>query len=241
MKKFKLFRTQEDRSENFHPGKQDLSLLGGNDLHARCLPLKIAGELGWDLKLPESFKVTWNGGSLSKDTVISEAKNPENWDLVTSSMGGGIITFKIPYRVDLEEGNFLWVRGGINNPLSVDLYPYEGLVESDWFPGYITMNYKILTPNKEILLEEGKSYCRMFPYPKRYIEEFSPEWAREEDDEEYSERFHEYTVWNRFVFGAEQFMRSYMLGYIGQRKVDNIKKITLSAPKSGGCPFLNRQ
>jgi hypothetical protein len=240
MKKLDIYRPSPT-TENFYPGRSDFSFLGeGEKKHKDCLPVKIAGELGWDMRLPEDFTLRWDGGYSSKAITISKAKNPENWDTISSSMGYGIISFKIPYLFDIEPGNFLWIKAPTNNPLSLDLYPTEGVVESDWFPGHITMNYRVTTPNVDIHLSEGKSYCRVVPYPKNYIETFSPQWQSMEDNPEFARRYENYTVWNRFMIGAKQFMRSYMLGFIGDTPVENTKKILLSKPAEGKrCPFHN--
>lgn len=240
MKKFLLYSTEENyNNENVKIGKTDSSFLGKDNEHQKCLPFKIAGELGWDLTLPESYEIYWNGGDNKKDITI---KAPNKTDFISSSLGYGIITFKIPYLFQLEKDTFLWIKGGGNNPLSLDLYACEGVVEADWFPSHITMNYKIVTKDKWISLDKGKSYCRLVPYPKNYIENFIPTHSNMKEDKSFFKRYITYNHYNRFIPFAKTYLTSYIKGMIGKEKVKNVPKIKLSsfteAPsKQSKCPF----
>lgn len=238
MKKFNLY--PDTPSEPIiHAGISNFSFLGsGEEQHRNCAPIRVAGELGWDLKVPETIVVRWDGSANKRGMTFSKPENPRNIDFASCGMGYGILTLKIPCLFDLEPGNFLWFKGPTNNPLSMDLMPIEGVVECDWFPSHITMNYKVLQPNKDIVLEKGSSYCRVLPYPKNYIETFFPEVRAINEDTTFGRRYENYNLWNRFMFGAKQFMRSYVLGYSGDEKVNNVPKIRLQPlsphPK---CPF----
>jgi hypothetical protein len=229
MKKFTFYYdNSKNKQQLVVTGKMDTACLEGDTEHKKCLPLKIAGELGWDIILPDTYKISWNGGNSPKDIEITTSQKT---DFISSSLGYGIITFKIPYLFELEKDTFIWIKGPSNNPVSLDLYALEGVVEADWFPSHITMNYKVVSKNKEIILEKGKPYCRLIPYPKNYIEEFIPQYEEMEKNENFSKKYMNYNYVNRFLPFSKSYLTSYIKGMLGKEKVVNVPKIRLSLPK----------
>ena len=230
--KFDIFHTTKE--ELLQPGKSSSFFLGGDEKHKKCLPFRLVGELGWDITLPETFRIYWTGGAEREDIeIISESAS----DFVTSTVGSGILSFKIPYLFDLESGNFLWLKGPNNQPLSTDLYACEGLVESDWFPGDITMNYKILTSGRSIELKKGSPYCRLVPYPKNYIEKYTPRYRQMKDSPEFYTKYATHIQSSKFAAGFNTFSH-YIKGLLGNKKMNNFLKIKLNLPEGEKkCPF----
>ena len=232
--KFEIFRTEQH--DLLRRGKSSSLFLAGDNKHKKCLPFRLVGELGWDVCLPHDYTVHWNGGARRSDIQITSGGAS---GFVTSEMGNGILSLKIPYLFELEPGNFLWIKGANNNPLSMDLYACEGLVESDWFPGDITMNYKCLAAGKTIELKAGAPYCRLVPYPKNYIEKFAPEYREMQNSPQFYSKYSEYIFASKFASGFRTFS-NYFKGLIGNKKMDNFLKIVLNAPQSPKkCPFHN--
>jgi hypothetical protein len=242
MKKLDIYYDDgREHVKGINPGVADFNFLGsGETAHRKCLPIKIAGSMGWDLIMPETFTVRWDGGNNKSSINILKPNNKEYYDFVTSSLGYGILTIRIPYTFEIEKDNFLWFKGPTNNPLSLDLYPMEGLVENDWFAAHITMNYRITSPDVDIILEKGKSYCRIVPYPKNYIEEFQPSYREMSYSESFAKRAMRYVFADKFNFRSKMHLKSYISGFTGEEFVDNIKRVNLNTPKQSNaskCPF----
>jgi hypothetical protein len=238
--KFNLYHIDNNKQKIVVTGTTNGTFLGDTLEYKKCLPFLIAGELGWDLILTQDYVVNWNGGNAPEDVAI-KTEGPDSF--VFSNFGHGILTFKIPYLFELEENTFLWVKGPNNNPLSLDLYPTEGLVEADWFPSNFGIDYKILTKNKDILLKKDSAFCRLVPYPKNYIETFEPQYSTFKKNPGFFQTHIAYQQTNRFFFWSKYFLTAYMNGILGDEKVKNfVPKIKLTAPKehSGDiskCPF----
>jgi hypothetical protein len=242
MKKLNIYFEQSNlQKELVIPGEENFSFLGdGESNHKKCLPIKIASQLGWDMLMPETIKVIWNGGNKPGDIKIIGENNTAYPNFVCSQMGYGILTITIPYLFEVEDGNFLWFRGCTNNPISPYLFPIEGLVEYDWFPSNVTMNFKITIPNVEIVMPIGAPYCRVLPYPKKYIEEFKPVYS-EFSGSELSYKWITYNMANKFMASAKNFLMCYSRGIFGDTKINNVKKIKLDKPNKSNdiskCPF----
>ena len=241
MKKFDIFHEPDRAVQKLvKPGEANFGFLENDVSHNKCLPLRIAGNMGWDIVMPETWTVNWNGGNSRKDIAITKPNNPELFDFVTSSLGNGIVTIKIPYLFNLEKGNFLWLKGANNNPLALGLYPMEGLVESDWFSAHITMNYKIIEKNKDILLAKDTPYCRAIPYPKKYIEDFQPTYREITQNSFFLKKLFSYIRVDKLNPFSKMHLKSYAKGFDGIGFVENIKRVSLTSPISGDikkCPF----
>jgi hypothetical protein len=241
MKKLNIYFDKDSLGkELILPGEENFSFLGvGEKNHKKCLPIKIASQIGWDMIMPATFKVIWNGGDKPSDIKIS-SEDDSFANFVCSQMGYGILTITIPYLFEVEEGNFLWFRGCTNNPISPNLFPIEGVVEYDWFPSNITMNFKITAPNVEIEIAKGAPYCRVLPYPKKYIQEFTPKYA-DFSGSPFVHKWIAYNMANKFMASAKNFLMCYSRGIFGNTQIENIKKITLDKPDKSNdiskCPF----
>ena len=67
----------------------------------RCLPLKMANQVGWWILNTASFEVSWDGG---EDITSIHFKNDEKPSSVASHFGHGILTFCIPYLFNVNSG-----------------------------------------------------------------------------------------------------------------------------------------
>jgi hypothetical protein len=234
--KFDVYFDDADQTTQIAPGNLGCSFLG-TDSYKKCLPFNIAGQLGWDIKLPHDYIVYWNGGEKPEDLkVISKTKEPQ----LFSKFGYGILTITIPYLFELEENTFLWIKGPTNNPLSTLLYPCEGVVEADWFPGQLAIDYKVLIKNTEIELKKDSPYCRILPYPKFYIEQFKPTYKDLNTAKRFNEKLSLYNLYDKFLAFSKFFLKSYNNGMLGTKKMNNVPKIKLTSPdkeKINKCPF----
>ena len=160
-----------------------------NSFANRCLPLLMANSMGWEMRCPKKFYVTWTGkdGTDSVKLHFPDGSKP-GW--VQSHFGCGLLTFHPGYLFKTSKGHGLYVKGPANQHKE-GIFPCEGFVETDWLPFTFTMNWKIVEVNEPILFEEGDVFCHIFPYPKEYIQKFNvstKEWNSVEDTEkEYSQ------------------------------------------------------
>ena len=239
--KFNIHFATNQTCQLVEPGKTNGAFLGSTEEYKKCLPFLIAGELGWDVILPYDYIINWNGGSSPEDIKITSEDTSEV--LTSTGFGAGILTLRIPYFFELENDTFLWIKGPTNNPLSLDLFPTEGLVEADWFPGLISIDYKILVKNKDIVLKKNSAYCKLVPYPKNYIEKFQPKYLTLKENKPFLARQAIYQQVNRMFPWMKNFLTCYFNGILGDKKVENfVPKIKLSKPtrnekKESKCPF----
>jgi len=113
----------------------------GDSLFYSCLPFKIANSMGWDIILPFSFDVT-----LLEDNTIKINIEEKYQYLFSDKIGHGVLAMQIPYFIESSKKCFVHIRGPINI-YKENLYPLEAFVESDWFHGHMTMNWKIIQKN----------------------------------------------------------------------------------------------
>lgn len=200
----------------------------GNTSFYSCLPFKIANSIGWDVILPFNFSAT-----LLDDYSIKVETDEKYQYLFSDKIGHGILAMQIPYFIESSKGCFIHVRGPINIYKN-NLFPLEAFVESDWFHGHMTMNWKIIEANKKIEFYSGESICRIIPYPKNFIEKFELQFKNKESIFKKIQRFN---FLNRFCNNYSILGKCYQLGIDGENKIDNIKKIKYNSNK---CPFLQR-
>ena len=137
----------------------------------RCLPLKIANELGWCITTPYNIRARWNGGPWGEDTEV-EVEGDTN-HFCSSHFGYGVLTFGFRTLFRTSVGHCLYVKGPTNY-VKHGIQALEGLVETDWLTFTFTMNWKITKPNEWVEFKRGEPVCQVFPYPKHYIQEFEP-------------------------------------------------------------------
>ncbi|MDT0684337.1 DUF6065 family protein [Roseicyclus sp. F158] len=138
----------------------------------RCLPLTIANAHGWELLNPVRFVATWTGGAATDDVVVlgQDERRPP---LAVSHFGSGILTFRLPGRISTSPGHDLWLQGPVNRP-KPHIQGLTGIVETDWSPFGITMNWRFTTPGATVAFEPGEPFAHLFPMPRGLIENVEP-------------------------------------------------------------------
>lgn len=136
----------------------------------RCIPLNIANEYGWVCHLPASFTATWDGGYGPESVkIINHGDGPENY--CRSHFGYGIITISQDFIIKTPENISIYVRG-LTNTGYENIYPLDGLIETDWLPFSFTMNYKFLKPGS-VTFKKGDPIFMFFPVDRNFIESFN--------------------------------------------------------------------
>lgn len=156
----------------------------------RCLPLSMANMHGWELTVPNSFEVVWNGDPEPEGIQVIPDGEDEKQKMfsmgsvdVLGRFGHGIVTFYTRAIFRTPEGYNLWVTGR-PNMFKDGIQPLSALVETDWMPYTFTMNWKITRPNHRVRFEEGDPYCFFFPVPRGDIEQMKPKIRQLEKDSE---------------------------------------------------------
>jgi hypothetical protein len=141
----------------------------------RCTPLSIANGTGWELLCPYDFSATWTGGRKITDISI-KAVSPEFQGLVDSfaqsHFGEAVLTLQPGYLFRTAPGWALWVRGSPNHP-AINIYPLEGIVETDWLPFTFTMNWRFSYPGT-VHFRKGDRFCFLTPVPHGALGEVQP-------------------------------------------------------------------
>ncbi|APE43535.1 hypothetical protein BOO69_09010 [Sulfitobacter alexandrii] len=138
----------------------------------RCLPLTIANAHGWELLNPTRFVATWTGGQGIDDVVVAgfdDARSP----LAVSHFGAGILTFQVPGLIRTSPGYDLWLQGPVNRP-KPHIQGLTGVVETDWSPFGLTMNWRFTTVGATVAFEAGEPFAHLFPMPRGLIEAVTP-------------------------------------------------------------------
>jgi hypothetical protein len=150
----------------------------------RCLPLNIANQYGWTVHSPFSFYAEWNG-SQEIDGLYTHGSN-----FVSSHFGHGILTINVDFVLKTEKNISIYVKGVSNNPKE-NIYPLEGIVETDWLPFTFTMNYKFYKPGR-VEFYENEPLFMFFPIERSFIETFDIEYFPIELDENMSHEYNKY-------------------------------------------------
>jgi hypothetical protein len=138
----------------------------------RCLPLRIANQMGWWIVNDQEFSVEWNGKKdLASITFKPEGQKPF---YVHSMFGGGIVTWVIPYLFRTPPGWQLLVRGPANL-LKDGIGPLEGLAETDWSTSTFTMNWRFTREGKRVKFEKGEPIATIVPVRLGDLESLQPE------------------------------------------------------------------
>jgi hypothetical protein len=138
----------------------------------RCLPLRVANQLGWWILNDQEFTAEWNGKKdLTGVTFSPEGQKPF---YVHSMFGGGILTWVIPYLFRTPPGWQLLVRGPVNY-LKDGIGPLEGLAETDWSTSTFTMNWRFTREGKRVKFEKGEPIAMVLPVRLGELESLQPE------------------------------------------------------------------
>jgi len=191
-----LYQVGDDSDWIIEQASSKRNWMSANNDHAyRCLPLTMANQAGWIIRLPFSMTAIWNGNQ-NRDTVRFELDDPLNkyWMVPSNLFGNGIITFNLPWLFRAErKGVNLLVRG-CPNFLKTNATPLEGLVEIDWVPFTFTMNWKIQDWNRPVQFTKGDPIGFIQPMCVDIIEATQ---LQVKHPRENPSLLAEYTKWNR--------------------------------------------
>ena len=109
-----------------------------------------------------------------------------------SRVGGGILTWTIPYVFRTPLGWNLLCRGPANH-IKDGIAPLEGLVETDWSLPSFSMNWKLTRPGR-IEFQAGEPVAMLVPQRRGDLEAFAASKAELASD---PELFEGYTRWIR--------------------------------------------
>jgi hypothetical protein len=155
---------------NIKPSGVKRNWMDDTDGHAyRCLPLNIANQYGWICHNIKTFTATWDGGTHQNSLTITQ-ENGEPTQIAASHFGHGIITILTDFLIKTPENVSIYIRG-VSNHNYENVYPLDGIVESDWLPFTFTMNYKFIKPGS-ITFKKGDPLFMFFPIDRTYIENF---------------------------------------------------------------------
>lgn len=138
-----------------------------------CLPLVIGNQYGFGIKSLKTFKVKWNGGVSSADTIIEILEEDENtgYQSISSHFGMGTITiqnrftFRTPPNVNLMTIN-------PPNQFIDGIHHMTGVVETDNLRRDFTFNLKITRPDTEIIINKGEYIGCVLPIPREFVDKF---------------------------------------------------------------------
>jgi hypothetical protein len=144
---------------------------GTSGMAYHCLPLNIANQYGWVCHNIKTFTATWDGG-ISQDSLKIDInqEREKSTQVASSHFGHGIITIPTDFLVKTPENVSIYIRG-VSNHNYENVYPLDGIVESDWLPFTFTMNYKFSKPGS-VTFKKGDPLFMFFPIDRRYIENF---------------------------------------------------------------------
>lgn len=159
----------------------------------RCLPLVIANQIGWVVRLGRGFEAKWGGkiDTASMSVKFAE-KGPKTVERqVSGHFGHGVLTFVLPWLFRTPKGVGLLVRGVPNQPIENAL-PLEGFVETDWAPYPFTMNWKITGRNKSVWFRPGDIVCTLTPMSVAAMESLTPRIGDLNEEPELKKQFTEF-------------------------------------------------
>src|SRR4051812_41173633 len=137
----------------------------------RCLPLVIANQCGWVMRVTTSFSAYWYGGPNKEDVELRFDGPPDN--RIVTHFGSGVVTFTVPYLFRTPPGINPWVKGP-SNYIKDAVQPLEGVVESDWLASEFPMNWKITRVCEWVRFERGEPFCMLVPVPRGLAEGLAP-------------------------------------------------------------------
>lgn len=123
----------------------------------KCLPIRIASEIGWWLLNPSHVEVHWNGHPGIDDMTV------RGHPLAASHFGEGIVTFNVPYLFRTEPGWSLLVQGPINGGKG-SIHPLTGIIETDKVASTFTMNWRMHRAGT-VTFADGEPIAQLVPVP----------------------------------------------------------------------------
>jgi hypothetical protein len=207
----------------------------------RCIPLSMANASGWEIRLPFTLEVGWNGGD-SLDAIRMRANQPHFEHLVSSHFGHGVVTFHTGWLFRTSPGWALWTRGPPNS-IKDGIVALDGLVETDWLPFSFTMNWRFTRPGI-VRFEAGEPFCFIHLVPHALLDDVQPRIGDLEKEPKLKAAHDAWSA-SRADFGdrlkamendavAEKWQRTYVQGrggVEGEHPMFHLSKRRLKAPK----------
>ena len=149
----------------------------------RCLPLHVANQSGWALLNSRKVELVWDGRPEPDGIEITypdgEPEHPHE-KVVDNHFGQGIVTWIIPHVFRTSEGYNLLLRGPANMPKD-GIAPLEGVIESDWLPVPVTMNWKLTRPGQRVTFEVDEPFAMIVPQQRGSLKAVQPRFRNVED------------------------------------------------------------
>jgi hypothetical protein len=136
----------------------------------RCLPLRMANQLGWFILNDVDVTAVWNGAD-SPAALRIQTPTGSKSNHIKSHFGYGILTWTIPYLFRTPAGVNLYVRGPANAPKD-GACALDGVVETDWAVATFTMNWKLTCVNVPVSFKAGEPIAMIMPMRRGEIETF---------------------------------------------------------------------
>ena len=156
----------------------------------RCLPMRIAGQAGWNILNDRKVRAIWSGDSSPNALIVENSGSPPYAAL--SHFGEGILTFTIPFLFRTPRGLSLLIRGPANMPKDA-VAPLEALVETDWAVAGASVNWKFTRPGVWVEFAEAEPICMIVPQQLELCERAIPTLMDMRDD---AELHHAFTCWS---------------------------------------------
>jgi hypothetical protein len=167
----------------------------------RCLPLRIANQIGWFILSDVDISVIWDGTDSTRGLRIT-TPGGGNLEHVQSHFGYGILTWRIPYLFRTPPGYNLYVRGPSNMPKD-GICPLDGVVETDWAVASFTMNWKMTCVDVPVSFKVGEPIAMIMPIRRGEIETFEITMRDLGVDQDLQR---EYTAWSE---SRKEFLEEY--------------------------------
>ena len=138
-----------------------------------CLPLVIGNQYGFGVKSLKTFKVKWNGGVSSADTIVEILEEDENADYqtISSHFGMGTVTIQNRFTFRTPPGVNLMTINPPNQFID-GIHHMTGVVETDNLRRDFTFNLKITRPDTEIIINKGDYIGCVLPIPRYFADSF---------------------------------------------------------------------
>jgi LPS sulfotransferase NodH len=166
----------------------------------RCLPMVIANQWGWLIKIQQRVEAIWDGSDPATGLVVT-SPGQDRCFAATSLFGCGVLTFHIGYLFRTMPGFNLHVRGPANWPKD-GICALEGIVETDWTEATFTMNWKMTRPNHKVVFEAGDPVAMISPVRRGDLERFAPELLPLSSDPDIEAKYKAWSA-SRSLFNAD--------------------------------------
>jgi hypothetical protein len=114
----------------------------------QCMPMALANTLGWGISFPEDISFSWDGVSDTSDhhvTIMS------GYRYCSTSRANATISFNTYLNVKTDENTTMLVMP-VPNELNTDVQCLSALISTSFYQSAIPIAWKILTPNKKIIV-----------------------------------------------------------------------------------------